>query len=254
MSYDIVNIPEVKDKRLNDVEKQISKMQKRASEFCQSRSNFQIESFVAGEEYTPITKFRHVAHNSYVAMQEIRRMIIDRERKIREIEFKQKAFSLYSRDLSPVPYQKDDIVSNYDLDVYELSRQLEDIDIRIKGLSKEVDYMESICDELEKKEIEQTGTGFTSEKFQKDEPKYWRLRLANQMHCSQISKQLGVDEGSYMSMLMGMETPILEDSINHIEGIPLDENSLAVTALQSRDGVGNKLLVERKPPDNQLPK
>ena len=215
------------------------------------RSNFQIEKFIACDEYTTITKFRHVAHNSYVAMQEIRRMLIDREKQERKLERLRKAIkyqtiigkintitknSLISENIDP--HFKD-----YDLEIFEINRQLEDIEIRIKGLSAEVDYMESICDTLEATEIEETGTGFTSEKYQDREPAYWHLRLASQMHRSQIGAQTGVGEGNYMSALMAAEKPILESSQNQIPKISMDVNELAVTALLPRDGIREQYLM-----------
>ena len=224
-------IIDIRDDRFKDVEKQIEKMQVRAKEFCQTRSDHQLEKFIACEEYTPISKFRHTSHNSYVAMQEIRRMIIDRERKLREIARKQESFD-----------NNEQGSEDYDLDIYELERQLEDVDIRISGLSKEVDYMEKICDHLEKDEIVETGSGFTSEKYQDREPDYWRKRFANQMHRTQMGTQLGVGEGNYMSYLQSLQTPILPDSDQQIEPIPLEPNAIATIALKDRPGVNNVML------------
>ena len=66
----------ISDKRFKEINEKCEQMYKRAEEFCQTRTNFQIEKFIACDEYTPITKFRHVAQNSFVALQEVRKMLI----------------------------------------------------------------------------------------------------------------------------------------------------------------------------------
>jgi hypothetical protein len=165
-------------------------------------------------------------------MQEVRRMLIERERirrKIKDLEIKQK--------------NNYDTFQNADLDIYEANRQLDDIEIRLKGMFKEIEYMEAICEELERKEIEETGSGFTAEKFQEREPEYWELRLANQMHRSQIGAQTGVGEGNYMSALNAAASPILPNSKNTIGKIPVDMNELAVMSLLPREGLKEKYLM-----------
>ena len=225
----------VDNERFKQVEDQLKKMKERAEEFCQTRSNFQIEKFIACDEYTPITRFKHVAHNSYVTMQEVRRELIERERLIRKIAKLQE-----KQEACGDPKKKD-----RDLDILEISRQLEDLDLRIKGLLKEVDLMESICNALEEEEIEKTGTGFTDEKFQSQEPEYWTIRLANQMHQAQIGQQSGVGEGNYGSALMAAEKPILDGSKNEIAPLPIGNmNDIAALALLPRNGVREKYLID----------
>lgn len=219
----------VRDTRFNDIEIKLNKMNKRAMEFCQTRSNHQIEKFIACEEYTPITQFRHVAHNSYVAMQEVRRMLIERERKLRNIEKKQKK----------IEESKDPHYEDYDLDIYELSRQLEEMEIRIKGLLKEISLMEQICEKLEEK----NGKPFSNEQYQEEEPIYWKRRFANQMHRAQIGQKLGIGEGNYMSYLMSLQAPILDGSNQQISPFNIsDINEIATEALKDREGINSLML------------
>ena len=251
---------DIQDERFKKIEKQLTKMEDRAKEFCQSRSNFQIEKFIACDEYTPITKFRHVAHNSFVAMQECRRMIVDLERKRRRIENLQEAIkkqilvedvekggtTLEAFGIQTTPNGKiNPHFKDYDLEIYDLSTQVVDTEIRLKGLFKEIDYMEAICNKLESDEIAKTGSGFNAEKYQLREKEYWNVRLASQMHRSQIANQLGIGEGNYMSYLMSVEDPILPNSTNQIAPINIaNANDLAVAALKDRPGV-NKLMLRQ---------
>ena len=227
----------IRDKRFETIEQRLKKMQQRANEFCQTRSNHQIGKFICEDEYTPITKFRHVAHNSYVAMQEIRRMVIERERKLREIEKKQELFDAYKRGEDVKPFKPDDNIADYDLDIYEINRQLEDTEIRIKGLSKEVDYMEQICDKLES----ENGKPFTDEQYQQEEPIYWEKRFATQMHQSQIGQQLGIGEGNYRSYLQSIAKPVLEDG-QQMRAFDLSPDVIATTALIGRPGIEEAML------------
>lgn len=214
----------VKDNRFSSIEDQLKHMYDRQMEFCQSRSKMQISKFIMGEEYTLTTKYRTLAHNSYVAMQEVRRMLIDKERKQREINLKQKDINNNDK--------------NYDLDIYELSRQIEDMEIRIKGLLKEIDYMEYLCAEL----VRQNGKPFTYSQLEEEENIYWERRLANQMHSSQIGNKLGIGEGNYHSYLMAIESPIIPENTQIKPFNIQDINVLATIALKDRKGVGDVLL------------
>lgn len=221
--------PDVHDDRFGNIENKLAEMKKRAEEFCQSRTNFQLEKFLACDEYTPVMRFRHVAHNSYVTMQEIRKLMIDRERKVRELKSKEDEIA----GSGDVHYK------NYDLDIYEISRYLEDIEIRIRGLLKEVSYMERICEELERG----NGGPFTMEQLESEQPEYWRRRFARQSLRALEGARSGVGEGNVHSMWMAMEKPILPDSKNEMR--PLDYyniNDLGTASFKSVPGLEEKFL------------
>lgn len=231
----------IKDKRFKSIEERLKKMYDRSMEFCQSRSKHQIAKFICYDEHTLITRYRHLSHNSYVTMQEIRRMLIERERTCRKLAKLQK-----QQEEANDPQYND-----LDLDIYELSRQLEETELRIKGLLKEVEYMEKICDELER----QNGKPFTAEQWEAEEPEYWRKRFARQMHNAQVGNMLGIGEGNYMSYLMSLEESPLKDG-QEIAPINLgDMNEIAKIALEGRKGIEETMLVV-KPPENskELPK
>jgi len=193
-----------------------------------------MEKFIACDEYTPITKFRHVAHNSFVALQEVRRMIIQREKLLRKIDTLKKLQTEYN----------DIKVKNADLRIYEANLELDNIELRIKGLLKEISYMERICEQLEK----ENGKPFTAEQYQAEEPIYWEKRLASQMMRSIEAMKTGCSEGNCMSLWMAMEKPILPESKNQIDMINYyNINELASKAFAGRPGVGDKLLAPAKP-------
>lgn len=210
------------DNRADKIEQMCIEMEARQREFCQCRSNHQIEKFIACEEYSPITRYRHVGHNSYVALQEVRRLFIEKERLLRKISRLESLAQSGANTDNP----------DWDLDKLEALRRIPDIEIRISGLLKEIDLMEKICKELEK----QNGKPFTAEQLQAEEPEYWRKRFANQMLNEKESHITGVGQGNLMSYRMSLEQPILPDSKQYIEN-PFNYHSideLGTAALSSR--------------------
>ena len=220
----------ISDSRYSSIEEKLKQMYDRQMEFCQTRSKFQISKFICCDEYTLTSKYRSISHNSYVALQEVKRLLIQKERLIDKLN-----------EIS---------INELTLDKLEYNMQLDDLEIRIKGLLKEIDYMEQICSELEK----QNGKPFTYEQLEAEEPEYWRRRLAGQMHNSQIGNQYGIGEGNYHSYLMALEESPLKDN-KQIEPINIqDINAIATIALKDREGV-NKYLLTAAPnpkPDTEL--
>ncbi len=224
----------VRDERFKDINDHLEEMRSRQEEFCQSRSEFQIEKFIACDEHTPASRFRMISHNSYVALQEARRLMIERERKQRKIDKLTMVIETAGKG--------DRTYDNCDLDIYELQRQLQDDDIRIKGLLREVQCMEAICAQLEK----DNGKKFTYEQFRAEEPEYWRIRLASQMHRDRIGGMMGIGAGNYSSYLQAVEKPILPDSCNKITPFNFsDNNAIATVALDTKQGVSELLLEKR---------
>lgn len=216
----------IKDTRYSKVKEMVDKAKEREREFCQTRSAFQIEKFIGGDEYTLASKYRHVSHNCYVTMKEAERMILQIE------ELNRSKFILEDKindnDTGSI------LSNNWDIELIKLNRSIEDTEIRVAGLLKEIDIMTQICDALEKK----NGVPITYKQFESEEPEYWRVRLASQMHQTLTGNQLGVGEGNYKAYLNSVATPDVSNSINKIAPFNISSsNDVAVTALESIDGV-----------------
>ena len=223
----------VRDQRFEDVKDRFEKMQKREFEFAQSRSSFQIEKFIGMDEFTDISKFRLLSHNSYALMKNVKDMLISREKVLRKIDRLQQKLSNDS----------DASEQDYDLEIYKLQCSLDDIEIQLKGSMQEIEVFEKLCDKLEEK----NGKPFTYKDFEKDQPNYWKLRIANQMHKNQAARKFGISEGNYETFLQALESPILEDSINVIEPLPIGNsedvfNILSIISLKDRENINTKLL------------
>ena len=202
-----------KKKEYSNIQKQIDVMVNYEKEFAQSRSQFVLEKFICGGEHTPLTRYRTTSHNAYVALTEVRRLIIDNERNSRKIK--------RLEDNQPL---------DYDLDILGFLHQIEQNEIRIKGLSQEIDFMNEICAQLEK----ENKKPFTYDQLNKEEAAYWQKRLATQMLNSIEGRTSGAGEGNVNSLKNGMEDSVLPDSINNIEAFNyLDTNRIANIAYEN---------------------
>lgn len=172
------------------------------TEFAQRKSDFQIEKFIACSDSTmPSHQYRHVLSQMRVALTELKRRIIDRERQAR---IKNKADE-----------QKYD---NYDLDIASAETEIESLTYDIESKLIEVNKYAEILEQLEKEH----GTPFTNEEYQEDEPEYWRRRFARQLHDSVVDRETGCGQGNLVAMREAGYKPILPSSVNRIDVLPMD--------------------------------
>ena len=186
-------------KQFYNIESKLNNMIDREKDFAQKRSNFQIEKFIGCSEYTPITQFRLLSHNAYVILQEVRKEMINMERKERKLSCFHK------------PNANEN--ENVDLDILDIELEIENSEIRIRGLLKEIDFFEKCCNELEKR----NKKPFTPEQLQLEEPTYWQKRIETQIRQTQMGQQTGMGEGNLNSLEQALALPITENSINIIE-------------------------------------
>ena len=228
--HDNKNEVVIKDERYSKVRDMLEKQQTIAFEFAQTRSSFQIEKFIGCDEHTPVTKFRHLSHNCYVMVGALKDILLDMEvtrrslDKMKRIYHEHKLLKLLHSILNPKRYE------NLDITIYRTECSLTEMEIRVKGLLQEIHIFDKLCEELEKK----NGKPFTYEDFEKDQPNYWRVRLASQMHERQIGNALGFGEGNYESLLQAMQDPILPGSHNKIANLDLSQIAILEAAMSDR--------------------
>lgn len=169
-------------------------------EFAQRKSDFQVEKFVACSDGTiPSHQYRHVLAQMRVALTELKRRIIDRERQMRE------------RDRAQEQRPED-----WDLDVAAAKTEVESLTYDIDSKLIEVNQYARILEHLESEH----GKPFTNEEFQADEPEYWRRRFARQVYDSMVDRQTGCGQGNMVAMREACCPPILPGSVNRIEELP----------------------------------
>jgi len=187
------------------------KLKGQFQEFAQRKSDFQIEKFVACSDSTiPTHMYRHTLAQMRVALTELKRRIIDRERQIR------------SRDRAAEQRPED-----WDLDVAAAETEIESLTYSIDSKLIEVNGYAAILEHLEK---EHGSKPFTNEEYQADEPEYWRRRFARQLYDSIIDRQTGCGQGNMVAMREACYPPILPGSGNQIDELPTDIAGLAMVA------------------------
>ena len=190
------------------------KLKSQFSEFAQRKSDFQIEKFVACSDSTiPSHIYRHTLVQMRVALTELKRRIIDRERHIRTRDRAEDQF-----DHAP---DKD-----FDLDVAAAETEIESLTYDIDSKLIEINLYARILEHLE----DDHGKPFTNEEFQADEPEYWRQRFARQVYDSMIDRQTGCGQGNMVAMREACYPTILPDSVNRIEELPTTIAGLAQVA------------------------
>ena len=210
---------EVRDERFSKIRNMLESMEKRAFEFAQSRSSFQIEKFIAHDEFTPVSMFRHLSHNAHVMTEVLKDLLLDMEKVRRDLETKRTELE---RSKNPTVLDKlfnKKINRDIDIEVYKLECAMTSMEIKAKGILQELDIFNKLCEELEKK----NGKPFTYQDFEDDQPEYWKKRLTSQMHERQIGARFGIGEGNYESYLQAVKDPILPDSKNKIEPLMLEQ-------------------------------
>ena len=204
----------VRDGRFPRVRETLARMEDRAFEFAQTRSSFQIEKFIALDEHTPVTMYRHLSHNAHVMTTVLRDALLDAERLRRDLDARRAEAARWS-GMSPVRARVMSLLGrrrprDLDIEVYRLEGALRETEIKVKGLLQELDVFEGLCAQLER----ENGRPFTYKDFEDDQPEYWRRRLESQMNERRMGAQLGVGEGNYEAYVQAVSPPVLPTSRN----------------------------------------
>ncbi len=186
------------------------KMRSQFKEFAQRKSDFQIEKFVACSDSTiPTHMYRHTLTQMRVALTELKRRIVDRERQIR------------------IRKRADDCqTGDWDLDVAAAETEIESLTYDIDSKLIEINQYARILEQLESEH----GKPFTNEEYQANEPEYWRQRFARQVYDSIVDRRTGCGQGNMIAMREACYPTIIPGSINRIGELPTDPAELAMIA------------------------
>lgn len=204
-------------------------------EHAQGRSNFQIEKFIAMNDFTISSVYKHVLKNAAIMRREFFRVIKEGIEYQREFELR------WSGDKSkPVKWPTRDGKEKfhwYDLDVMDQKLYLQDLAISIKDKVQQLQFFDSILDTLESR----NGGPITKEQFDREEPVYWERRFKKQIGDEITNRITGVSGGNLESVRNAMAPTILENSVNQIAHMPdfklLFENPMAFL-IQAQESVG----------------
>ncbi|HPM74179.1 MAG TPA: hypothetical protein PLA71_00490 [Saccharofermentans sp.] len=202
------------------IEEKVRKMYEREMEFSQSRTSFQIEKFIGLDEHTPVTRYRHLAHNSYALLTSLKKDLIHKERVSRKLKKAQDRIQ-FKIDHPQMSVDFDDD-ADLDLKLIELNMELEDIELAINGKMKELTIFERLLDELE----QQNGGPFSYSQLEYEQPEYWEKRLRSQMEESKIGASSGLGAGNFAAYKKAIAVPILKDGQNLIRPFVHAQNQI----------------------------
>lgn len=221
-------------------DEKFNKLKSEFIEMGQLKSDFDIEKFTVKKEGNFVAHNFHFLMRQYVlALSEARRMLIERDeklRKLKEIEEKVKALG---QDASEVKVtrktERGDEETWADL---EMQRLMNEIDLQEVTMTNKL----AMCDRFEKarnKLIEMNGgQAPTNEQYQKEEPKYWKWFLERKALWQAKQRMTGISEGIWENIHY-LEEPAL---INQAFQVPMLEDSNGMLDLQKIEKEVNQKL------------
>ena len=181
---------------IEDVSKIFDELKEEFMEMGRLKSDFDIEKFTVKKEGHFIAHNYHFLIRQYrFAVSELKRMLIEKERK--------------QRELDKLDKEKPE---NYDLDMMETQRQIDELDIDMVNKKGMINGFETCRREL----IKQNGGKFTDKQYQSEEPQYWSQYLKKRALDQLRERATGIKEGVSEAIRQLEDKPLLEGSQNQV--------------------------------------
>jgi hypothetical protein len=222
MSYEITKLSEkssseiVKDAEvLQRVYDEVFKWEEYDKEHAQGRSNFQIEKFIALDNFTVASSFNALLKNRRIMAEGLFSKIIEMKEKQREFDMKWKDTP---KD-KPIEFGIGDEKRYcwYDLDSLTLENFLRSAELEIRDRTQQIEFFDKLLNKL----IEMNGGPITKEQFEQEDHIYWERRFANQAYDEMVSRQTGISIGNLHSMRRATAPTLVSHDVNRVKnGFP----------------------------------
>jgi hypothetical protein len=222
MSYEITKLSEkssseiVKDAEvLQRVYDEVFKWEEYDKEHAQGRSNFQIEKFIALDNFTVASSFNALLKNRRIMAEGLFSKIIEMKEKQREFDMKWKDTP---KD-KPIEFGVGDEKKYcwYDLDSLSLENFLRSAELEIRDRTQQIEFFDKLLNKL----IETNGGPITKEQFEQEDHIYWERRFANQAYDEMVSRQTGISIGNLHSMRRATAPTLVSHDVNRVKnGFP----------------------------------
>jgi hypothetical protein len=222
MSYEITKLSEkssseiVKDAEvLQRVYDEVFKWEEYDKEHAQGRSNFQIEKFIALDNFTVASSFNALLKNRRIMAEGLFSKIIEMKEKQREFDMKWKDTP---KD-KPIEFGVGDEKKYcwYDLDSLSLENFLRSAELEIRDRTQQIEFFDKLLNKL----IEMNGGPITKEQFEQEDHIYWERRFANQAYDEMVSRQTGISIGNLHSMRRATAPTLVSHDVNRVKnGFP----------------------------------
>ena len=203
----------LKDKEiLNRVYEEVFRWEQEDKELAQGRSNFQIEKFIALDNFTIPSTFHSLLKNRRVMAEGLLEKIIEMQEKQKEHEYKWK-----TADTSePIRWTTADggvKLCWYELDVLRLQNYMRSCEIEIRDRVQQIVFFDKLLDRL----IELNGKPITKQQFEEEDHVYWERRFANQAMDDILSSRTSINSGNLQSMRRATAPTIISEDIYRIK-------------------------------------
>jgi len=199
---------------LQKVFDEVFKWEDADKEHAQGRSNFQIEKFIALDNFTIASSFNAMLKNRRIMAEGLFSKITEMKEKQREFDYKwekaNKSKPIEWFGNNPNQSKK---LCWYDLDYLNLQNYLKSSELEIRDRIQQIEFFDEILNKL----IEQNGGPITREQFEQDDHVYWERRFANQAMDEMVSKNTGISVGNVHSMRRATAPTLLSNDVNRIK-------------------------------------
>jgi glycosyltransferase involved in cell wall biosynthesis len=204
----IVQDPKVLEKVFDEV----FRWESEDKEHAQGRSNFQIEKFIALDNFTVPSAFQAMLKNRRIMAEGLFSKVTEMKEQQREFDYKWD-----DKDKSkPIEWFTKDGGKKlcwYDLDYLNLQNFLKSSELEIRDRIQQIEFFDEILEKL----IDMNGGPITREQFEKEDHVYWERRFANQAMDEMLSRSTGISIGNIHSMRRASAPTLVSDDVNRIK-------------------------------------
>lgn len=200
-------------KVLQKVYDEVFRWEEYDKEHAQGRSNFQIEKFIALDNFTVASSFNALLKNRRILAEGLFSKVTEMKEKQREFDYKWKD----KPNNEPIEWwdgQGNRKMCWYDLDQMNLENYLKSSELEIRDRVQQIEFFDKLLNKL----IEMNGGPITREQFEEEDHIYWERRFANQAMDEMISRNTGISIGNIHSMRRGTAPTLVSDDVNRIKG------------------------------------
>jgi hypothetical protein len=214
MSYDITELVEMPTSKivsdsevLKKVYEDVFKWENYDKEHAQGRTNFQIEKFIALDNFTIASSFTALLKNRRIMAEGLFTKIIEMKERQREFDIK------WENTPKDKPLDNGGSYSWYDLDSLKLENYLRSSELEIRDRVQQIEFFDKLLDKL----IEMNGGPITKEQFEEEDHIYWERRFANQAYDELLSQQTGISMGNLHSIRRATAPTLVSNDVNRIK-------------------------------------
>ncbi len=210
---------------LNEVFDSIAHRFPKEFELAQGRSFFQMEKFMACNQYTPSSQYKHILKNSAIMRKELFRVIKEGIENEREFDANWNSEEGTKARENNQPIEVLDGEGNprkrwYDLEKLQYKIDQQELACSIKDKVSQLAFFDALLDAIE----ERNGGPITKEQFDREEPDYWTSRMSKQLHDHRVAHMTGLKYGDVESARNAAAHPVIPGSINQSKDIPTIES------------------------------